>query len=110
MFAIRDAGSVAACVWTMAIIFAISSCAAPPSDSDEHSGSLKRTVSAITTSEVNHALAARVMADSTFPGYSVARINDGDRNTTVGEDYSWANDFPRGGGLPQSVYLWFPDQ
>ena len=110
MSALRDAMSVAACVWTMAISLAISACTAPPSDSHEHSGSVKRTVSALTTtSEVNHALTARVAADSTFPGYSVNRINDGNRDTTVGGDYSWANDFPRGGSLPQSVYLWFPD-
>ncbi|MFB5268701.1 discoidin domain-containing protein [Paenibacillus enshidis] len=43
-------------------------------------------------SSTNLALGATITADSTYPGYSVTRINDGDRNTTVGGAYSWAND------------------
>ncbi|WP_181438811.1 hypothetical protein [Paenibacillus sambharensis] len=53
----------------------------------------------------NHAIGAAVSADSTFPGYSVARINDGDRNTALGQSYSWANN--QGAPLPQHVYMNF---
>lgn len=41
-----------------------------------------------TTTLVNHALQATVEAESTFPGYSVQRIKDGSRTTTVGPSYS----------------------
>ncbi|MFB5676324.1 discoidin domain-containing protein [Paenibacillus terreus] len=54
---------------------------------------------------VNVARSASITADTTFPGYSVARINDGDRNTTVGEAYSWANNY--GSPLPQHVVVSF---
>ncbi|GAA3849038.1 hypothetical protein GCM10022243_13810 [Saccharothrix violaceirubra] len=30
-------------------------------------------------------------ASSTFPGYSAAKVNDGDTATTLGGDHSWAN-------------------
>jgi hypothetical protein len=56
---------------------------------------------------VNYARQAAVSAESTYPGYSVARINDGSRTTTVGPSYSWANNFPAGGKLPESVFLRF---
>lgn len=59
------------------------------------------------TSLVNHALQATVSAESTFPGYSVEKIKDGSRNTTVGPSYSWANNYPAGGRLPESVFLKF---
>ena len=62
---------------------------------------------ALTSSTVNYARQASVSAESTYPGYSVARINDGSRNTTVGPSYSWANNFPAGGKLPESVFLRF---
>lgn len=55
----------------------------------------------------NYALQATVSAESTYPGYSVNRIKDGSRNTTVGPSYSWANNFPAGGKLPESVFLKF---
>ncbi len=56
---------------------------------------------------VNYALQATVTAESTYPGYSVLKIKDGSRNTTVGPSYSWANNFPAGGKLPESVFLKF---
>lgn len=56
---------------------------------------------------VNYALQATVTAESTYPGYSVQKIKDGSRNTTVGPSYSWANNFPAGGKLPESVFLKF---
>lgn len=56
---------------------------------------------------VNYARQAVVTAESTYPGYSVARINDGSRTTTVGPSYSWANNHPAGGKLPESVFLRF---
>jgi hypothetical protein len=40
--------------------------------------------------------------------YDVDKINDGDRDTRVGSNYSWANDFVQGSiGLPQHVNLKF---
>ncbi|MCF2945419.1 discoidin domain-containing protein [Paenibacillus tarimensis] len=54
---------------------------------------------------VNLAIGAAVSADTTFPGYAAAKINDGDRNTTVGGNYSWANN--NGAPLPQHVYMNF---
>ena len=63
-------------------------------------------IQALSTS-VNYALQATVSAESTYPGYSVQRIKDGSRNTTVGPSYSWANNFPAGGKLPESVFLRF---
>lgn len=57
------------------------------------------------TTLVNYALQATVTAESTYPGYSVQRIKDGSRNTTVGPNYSWANNYPAGGRLPESVFL-----
>jgi|GEM_PF-3467472 len=46
-------------------------------------------------------------AQSTFPGYDVNNIKDGDRNTTVGGSYSWANGhtYTTDGRLPQWVQL-----
>jgi hypothetical protein len=64
------------------------------------------TASAFSTS-VNYALQATVSAQSTYPGYSVQKIKDGSRNTTVGPSYSWANNYPDGTRLPQSVFLKF---
>ena len=55
----------------------------------------------------NYALQATVSAESTFSGYSVLNIKDGSRNTTVGPSYSWANNYPGGGKLPESVFLNF---
>lgn len=65
------------------------------------------SVAALATTLVNFAPQATVTAESTYPNYSVARINDGDRTTTVGPAYSWANNFPAGGKLPESVFLKF---
>ncbi len=62
---------------------------------------------AILAGSVNYALSASVSAESTYPGYSVSKIKDGSRNTTVGPSYSWANNFPAGGKLPESVFLKF---
>lgn len=62
---------------------------------------------ALAVTQVNLARQASVSAESTYPGYSVTKINDGDRNTTVGPSYSWANNFPAGGKLPESVFLKF---
>lgn len=54
----------------------------------------------------NLARNATITASSTYPGYSTARINDGDRNTALGESYSWANN--RNSSLPQYVTLDLP--
>ncbi len=54
----------------------------------------------------NLARNATITASSTYPGYSTARINDGDRNTALGESYSWANN--RNSSLPQYVVLDLP--
>ncbi len=62
---------------------------------------------AATAALVNFAPQAIVSAESTYPGYSVARIIDGSQNTTVGPSYSWANNHPGGGKLPESVFLKF---
>lgn len=61
------------------------------------------------TSELstNYALQAVVSAESTFPGYSVLKIKDGSRITTVGPADSWSNNYPGGGTLPESVFLKF---
>jgi len=59
------------------------------------------------SSSVNYALQATVSAQSTYPGYSVQKIKDGSRNTTVGPSYSWANNYPDGTRLPQSVFIKF---
>lgn len=59
------------------------------------------------STSINYALQATVTAESTYPGYSVQKIKDGSRNTTVGPSYSWANNFPAGGKLPESVFLKF---
>ena len=75
-----------------------------PMNSPEH---LDSDANASALSTVNYARQAVVSAESTYPGYSVARINDGSRNTTVGPSYSWANNFPAGGKLPESVFLRF---
>ncbi len=69
-------------------------------------GSPETLVAAAATS-VNYALQATVSAESTYPGYSVLKIKDGSRNTTVGSSYSWANNFPAGGTLPEGVFLKF---
>jgi hypothetical protein len=51
----------------------------------------------------NFALAASYSATSTFPGYSVNYIHDGDRNTEL-EGHSWSNDWdPPGLAFPQEV-------
>ena len=75
-----------------------------PGKSDDQCGP---ETMASTLSTVNYARQASLSAESTYPGYSVARINDGSRNTTVGPSYSWANNFPAGGKLPESVFLRF---
>ncbi|MBV6646198.1 MAG: discoidin domain-containing protein [Cyclobacteriaceae bacterium] len=54
---------------------------------------------------INLARNATVSASSTYPGYSVQKIKDGSRNTTVGGAYSWANNHPGGGSLPEWVKL-----
>lgn len=55
--------------------------------------------------DVNLALTASVTASSTFSGYSVDKINDGDRNTGLGGDFSWSNNHIDGGILPQWVTI-----
>ncbi|WP_433927621.1 thiol-activated cytolysin family protein [Sorangium cellulosum] len=57
----------------------------------------------------NFARAATVTAQSTFPGYSTARINDGDLNTAVDGAVSWANAHTAApnGVLPQWVDINF---
>lgn len=62
---------------------------------------------ALPTTSVNYAPEATVSAESTYPGYSVLKIKDKIRTTTVGPSYSWANNFPAGGKLPESVFLKF---
>ncbi len=57
----------------------------------------------VNSTSVNYASQAVVSAESTFPGYSVQNIKDGNRNTTVGPSYSWTNDFPAGGKLVTSI-------
>ncbi len=54
----------------------------------------------------NLARNAAITVTSTYPGYSAARINDGDRNTALGENYSWANN--RNSSLPQYVVIDLP--
>lgn len=61
----------------------------------------------LSSTSVNYAPQATVTGESTYPGYSVQKIKDGSRNTTVGPSYSWANNFPAGGKLPESVFLKF---
>jgi len=58
---------------------------------------------------INVAIGATATAQSAFPGYDAARINDGDRNTTVGGLTSWANADAYGpdGFLPNWVSLDF---
>jgi subtilisin family serine protease len=51
----------------------------------------------------NQARNATASASTTYPGYSPARVNDGDRNTAVGGATSWANDW--GAPMPQWVEL-----
>ncbi|WP_440111370.1 galactose-binding domain-containing protein [Paenibacillus sp. QZ-Y1] len=63
---------------------------------------LVRLVKNPTTGQ-NLARNATITVDSTYPGYSAARINDGDQNTTLGENYSWANN--QNSPLPQYVVL-----
>jgi hypothetical protein len=64
-------------------------------------------INASSFATVNYARQAVVTAESTYSGYSVSRIKDGSRNTTVGPSYSWANNYPAGGKLPESVFLRF---
>ncbi|MBN8577390.1 MAG: hypothetical protein J0L66_10640 [Cytophagales bacterium] len=75
-------------------------------NNDKNPSTSETTASAFSTS-VNYALQATVSAQSTYPGYSVQKIKDGSRNTTVGPSYSWANNYPDGTRLPQSVFLKF---
>ncbi|MBB5868839.1 hypothetical protein F4553_002218 [Allocatelliglobosispora scoriae] len=59
------------------------------------------------TGNDNFARSAITSASSTFPGYSPARVNDGDRSTALGGGSSWANN---AGGVnypPQWVQLDF---
>lgn len=60
-----------------------------------------------TLSTGNIASQGYASAQSTFPGYSASNINDGDRNTTVGGNYSWANGhtYTADGRLPNWVQL-----
>lgn len=51
----------------------------------------------------NFARQANASASTTYPGYSAGRVIDGDRNTTVGGTYSWANDW--GAPMPQWLEL-----
>lgn len=67
----------------------------------------RNQISASSLATVNYARQAVVSAESTYSGYSVSRIKDGSRTTTVGPSYSWANNYPAGGRLPESVFLRF---
>ncbi|WP_144395288.1 discoidin domain-containing protein [Pleionea sediminis] len=60
-------------------------------------------------SAVNLARKARASAQSSFPGYSPAKVNDGDKNVRVGGAYSWANGhkYTPDGRLPQWLQLDF---
>jgi pimeloyl-ACP methyl ester carboxylesterase len=51
----------------------------------------------------NLALGGVATALSTYPGYSAAHVNDGDRSTTVGPASSWAN--AAGGGMQLDLTL-----
>ncbi|MEM9103078.1 MAG: discoidin domain-containing protein [Pseudomonadota bacterium] len=66
----------------------------------------------LSSSEVNIAGEGIPSAQSTFPGYDVRNINDGDTNTTVGGSYSWANGhtYTSNGLLPQWTQLAFSSQ
>lgn len=66
-------------------------------------------VSASSSCTNNVAPIATASAQSTFPGYSASKINDGDTNTTVGGPYSWSNAHTYGsdGRLPNWVQLDF---
>ncbi len=57
--------------------------------------------------KTNYVRSASVSASSTYPRYSVAKVKDGSRNTTVGSAYSWANNHPAGGSLPEWVRVDF---
>lgn len=63
----------------------------------------------VTGGNVNLAIGATATAQSTFSGYSPARVNDGSRNTTVGGAYSWTNAHTSGtdGRVPQWLQLDF---
>ncbi len=54
---------------------------------------------------INQALQASVTASSTYcrigDCYSPVRVNDGDRNTALGDQFSWANDY--GTEMPQWI-------
>jgi hypothetical protein len=67
----------------------------------------EQAVSLASITSVNYAPQANVSAESTYPGYSVLKIIDRNRTTTVGPSYSWANNYPAGGRLPESVFLTF---
>ncbi len=73
----------------------------------DNAGSVNQALAPLALGTVNYARQAVVSAESTYPGYSVSRIKDGSRTTTVGPSYSWANNFPANGKLPESVFLKF---
>lgn len=56
---------------------------------------------------VNYALTATASASSTFSGYDVKHINDGNPSTLQTEAQSWCNNWP-GVTFPQYVQLDFP--
>lgn len=49
----------------------------------------------------NLARSGTATASSTFPGYSPARVNDGNRSTSLGGTFSWSND--RQPGMPSTL-------
>ncbi len=79
----------------------------PDDPNNGNNGGSQESITAAAATLVNYAPQAAVSAESTFPGYSVLKIKDGSRNTTVGPSYSWANNHPAGGTLPESVFLKF---
>ncbi len=79
----------------------------PDGPNNGNNGGSQESITAAAATLVNYAPQAAVSAESTFPGYSVLKIKDGSRNTTVGPSYSWANNHPAGGTLPESVFLKF---
>ena len=79
----------------------------PDVPNNGNNGGNQVSIAAAAATLVNYAPQATVSAQSTYPGYSVLKIKDGSRNTTVGPSYSWANNHPAGGTLPESVFLKF---
>ncbi len=57
----------------------------------------------------NLALGATPTAMTTYPGYSVLKVNDGSKSTVQTQSESWCNNWGNGETLPQWVVLTFPE-